>query len=64
MVSAIQWKPLNVITLGQRQTDNINQMITITEGHYLGVISHLIIEKDESENRMFPLFKLKQITVN
>jgi hypothetical protein len=33
-----QWKPLNVITLGQRQTVNINQMITVTEGHYLGVI--------------------------
>jgi cytochrome b561 len=39
-------------------------MITITGGHYLGVISHQIIEKDESENRMFPLLKLKQITVN
>jgi hypothetical protein len=27
----IQWKPLNVITLGQRETDNINRMITISE---------------------------------
>jgi hypothetical protein len=26
----IQWKPLNVITLGQMESDNINQMITIT----------------------------------
>jgi hypothetical protein len=26
----IQWKPLNVITLGQIETDNINQMIKIT----------------------------------
>jgi hypothetical protein len=27
----IQWKPLNVIPLGQRDTDNIIQMITISE---------------------------------
>ncbi len=27
----IQWKPLNVITLGQIETDNINRMITIAE---------------------------------
>ena len=27
----IQCKPLNVIFLGQRQSDNINQMITLTE---------------------------------
>jgi hypothetical protein len=25
----LQWKPLNVINLGQNQTDNINRMITI-----------------------------------
>ncbi len=25
----IQWKPLNVITLGPRETDNINRMITV-----------------------------------
>jgi hypothetical protein len=25
-----QWKPLNVITLGPRDTDNMNQMIKIT----------------------------------
>ncbi len=31
-VTVLQWKLLNVITLGQTQTDNINQMITITEG--------------------------------
>jgi hypothetical protein len=35
----IQCKPLNVLTSGQRQTDNINRMITITECHYSGVIS-------------------------
>jgi len=27
----LQWTPLNGITLGQIQTDNINQMITINE---------------------------------
>ncbi len=27
----IQWKPLNVITLGQIKSDMINQMITITD---------------------------------
>jgi hypothetical protein len=27
----IQWKPLNVITLGQRESDNINRLITLTE---------------------------------
>ena len=28
---SIQWKPLNVITLGQYKSDNINRMITITK---------------------------------
>ncbi len=27
----VQWKPLNVITLGQRETDNINRMIIISK---------------------------------
>jgi hypothetical protein len=27
----IQWKPLNVITLGQSETDNINQIVTISK---------------------------------
>jgi hypothetical protein len=27
----MQWKPLNVITLGQRESDNINRMITISD---------------------------------
>ncbi len=27
----MQWKPLNVITLGQNESDNINQLITLTE---------------------------------
>ncbi len=26
----IQWEPLSVITMGQKETDNINPMITIT----------------------------------
>ncbi len=27
----VQWKLLNVITLGQIESDNINQMITLSE---------------------------------
>jgi hypothetical protein len=34
------WKPLNVITLGQIETNNINQMITISRS--LAQISYLI----------------------
>ena len=30
----IQWKPLNVITLGQTETDNINRLITLTDDHF------------------------------
>jgi hypothetical protein len=30
-INVIQCKPLNVITLGQCQTDNINQMISLSE---------------------------------
>ncbi len=33
----LQWKPLNVITLGQRETDNINQMLTLTEQAFRSV---------------------------
>jgi hypothetical protein len=33
--NTIQWKPLNVITLGQTKSDNINRMITITGYFYL-----------------------------
>jgi hypothetical protein len=29
-IKQLQWKPLNVITLGLMATDKINQMITIT----------------------------------
>ncbi len=28
-IKVVQWKPLNVITLGQTETVSINQMITI-----------------------------------
>ena len=31
----IKWKPLNVITLGQSETDNMNWMITITNHQLL-----------------------------
>jgi hypothetical protein len=27
----LQWNPLNVITFGQRESDNIGQMITISD---------------------------------
>jgi len=30
LVIKVQWKPVHVITLGQRETDNINRMITLT----------------------------------
>ncbi len=30
----IQWKPLNVITLGQTETDNINRLIILTDDHF------------------------------
>ncbi len=36
----LQWKPLNVITLGWVETDNINLMTTIT-GHY-HIVMHSI----------------------
>ncbi len=47
----VQWKPLNVITLGRTLTDNINRMITITEETYLGVIGE-IIEKMRVGNHL------------
>ncbi len=31
IILIIQWKPLNVITLGPRETYHINRMITISE---------------------------------
>ncbi len=37
--SQLQWKPLNVITLGPTESDNINRMITVTGGFYLVSIS-------------------------
>ena len=37
--SLLQWKPLNVITLGPGICDHINRMITITDVVYLVIIS-------------------------
>jgi hypothetical protein len=37
-IKMIQWKPLNMIALGQMETDNVNQMITsgsLTHKNYL-----------------------------
>jgi hypothetical protein len=31
----VQWKLLNVITLGQSQADNINRMTTISESSHI-----------------------------
>ncbi len=33
--SILQWKPLNMITFDQRETDNINQMKTISKYCYI-----------------------------
>jgi hypothetical protein len=30
----LQWKPLNVITLGPRETGHINRLITLTDDHF------------------------------
>ncbi len=40
----IQCKPLNVITLGQVQTDNINQMIIITHSSHTETTALIVPE--------------------
>ncbi len=40
-------KPLNVITLGQRETDNINQMITINGYDYLKTIGPMKFDRSK-----------------
>jgi len=40
----IQWKPLNVITLGQSQTDSFNQIIILA--NYLNYIHTLVIKSN------------------
>ncbi len=35
----VQWKPLNVITLGQTTRDHINRMQTISDEFYLLIFS-------------------------
>jgi hypothetical protein len=42
MIQQLQCKPLNVIALGQTQTENINQMIIITD-YSLDHINRLIM---------------------
>ncbi len=39
VILVIQWKQLNVITMGQMETDKINQMITRTGCFYIGINS-------------------------
>jgi hypothetical protein len=59
----LQWKPLNVISLGKIETDKINQMITIT---------HLVVSYTECQssklnvknNECFIQFTNLQILLN
>jgi hypothetical protein len=56
----VKQKPLNVITLGQRESDNINRMITISDplriqSGYLGPI-HLV--QFDHINRMLSLSEI------
>jgi hypothetical protein len=57
----VQWKPLNVITLGQRESDNINQMITISSclliqsDRLLGIWALLNLGQFDHINRMITL---------
>ena len=39
----IKWKTLNMITLEQAKSDNINRMITITGDFYLVICSKLVV---------------------
>jgi hypothetical protein len=38
----LQWTPLNVITFGQSETDNIDRMITITGYFYIVAYNYLV----------------------
>ena len=38
MIKELQCNPLNVITLGQRATNNINQIIPLTQIKYLRIL--------------------------
>ena len=57
-IMLLQWKPLNVITLGQTQTDNINRMITISEllkiwksSFLVTIFNHLGVRKEQRDNK-------------
>ncbi len=41
-----QWKPLNVITLGQFKIDNINRRVTIVDEIYLNIFSKRTLKCD------------------
>jgi hypothetical protein len=55
----IQWKPLNVITLVQSQSDNINGMITITE-QTLAVYVEKLIRQNSSLQPELNIFSLRK----
>ncbi len=62
----LQWKPLNVITLGQIKTDNINRMITISElTTYLHQaktidLGHIYLGKFDHINQGWPTFLARE----
>jgi len=55
-----------VITLGQTETDNINQTITLTEDCCLGEIGRCLvtIKKDESWQHLVQTFEINKIAAN
>ncbi len=55
-LTALQWKPHNVITLGQTENDDINQMIIITED------AVWVYEKYDSWQHSVPTFETNEIS--
>ena len=51
----IQWKPLNVITLGRIKSHNINWMITISEDFYLLIYSKWDVKCDHIKRLLLHL---------
>ncbi len=45
VIAELQWKPLNVISLGQTKSDNINRMISVTDCFYIVSFSKWDFEK-------------------
>ncbi len=72
VVGIVQWKPLNVITLGQTQTDNINGMITISKllkiwksSFWVIIFNHLGVRKEQRDNKCaWVLIKLQWLFIS